>query len=318
MCNPVNLVIFSSREDVSTIARTISSALKSVPIGSIIDVIVNGNKQLAEQIDLWAMRNIEAVDELNIYHIPFADKGNAWNQHIHNIWQQNMNAIYIDGYVLVSRDAICALTRTLECDANALGTSGVPTVGSSAKLLNHRMREEGGFHGNLCAIKSKTLEQFRKRGIFIPIGMYRVDSIMGAFLSFNLDNINCTWNPHKYIPLTLTASWECEKKKWYKLKDVVAWIKRKSRQAQGDFENSAVKYHLTRLKCSFEELPSDVRGLVNTWLDSCPEEVLSLRRSSSRHKKAMENIVNYVSPESNVCGAVLIDSITKPSSGHSR
>ena len=312
--DPVNLVIFSSREDVSTIAGTISSAVQSIPNGSIVDVLVNGNKQLAQQIDTWALQNIKSVDQLNIFYIPLPDKGNAWNQHIHTIWREsmNMNSIYIDGYVRVSRAAISALASTLECNVNALGTSGVPTVGASAKLLSRRMQREGGFHGNLCAIRTEALRQMRNRGVRIPLGMYRVDSLVGAFLSFNLDNINHAWDPHKCVPLTVAASWECEEKKWYRWKDVAAWMKRRNRQAQGDFENSAVKYHLTRLKCSFEELPSDVRSLVDAWMNACPEDVSRLRHSSVRHKKAMENIVDYVSPDSNACGAVLINSLTRP------
>ena len=61
MDRPVNLVIFSSRENISTIAKTISCAIKAVPDGSFVDVLVNGNQELAEQIDLWVSQNMRLV-----------------------------------------------------------------------------------------------------------------------------------------------------------------------------------------------------------------------------------------------------------------
>ena len=249
MDRPVNLVIFSSRENISTISKTISCAIKAVPDGSFVDVLVNGNQELAEQIDLWVSQNMRFVNHLSIWYIPLSDKGNAWNQHIHKIWRNNMNSIYMDGYVRLSRNDICALSETLRCKKSALGTSGVPTVGKSAKVIRQTMHKDGGFHGNLCAIKLEALNQLRDRNIRIPLGMYRVDSIMGAYLSFNLDNKIFAWDPHQYLPVTSTATWENEEKKWYRWRDVFAWIKRRNRQAKGKFENAAVKYHLTDLKC---------------------------------------------------------------------
>ena len=65
----INLVIFSSRENITTIARTISCANEAVPDGSFVDVIVNGNQELAEQIDLWVSQNMGFVNYLSIWYI---------------------------------------------------------------------------------------------------------------------------------------------------------------------------------------------------------------------------------------------------------
>lgn len=297
MVSPVNLVIFAARENISTLTTSLSCALHAIPEGSRVDVLVNGNHELADQISAWICCNtaIEAK-QCQVWYISVADKGNAWNQHIHTIWQQDLDAVYIDGYVRISRDAIAALSKTLADNPTALGTSGLPTVGASARTLQQTMRTEGGFHGNLCAIKASALAQLRGRGIRIPLGMYRVDSIMGAFLSFGLDNTVHPWDPFRYLPTTTDARWECDEKKWYRWQDIVAWLNRRKRQIRGAFENAAVKYYLADSKRLPETLPDNVHELVLTWSRSNPNSANALIKQSVRHREAMHFFSDYVPP----------------------
>ena len=304
MDTPVNLVVFASRESFIAITNTLSCAIKAVPEGSRIDVLINGNKDLADQTYHWATRSIpHKTRHLQIWNIPVGDKGNAWNQHIHAIWQRDMDAIYIDGYVRVTKAAISAISKTLAINAPSLGTSGLPTIGPSAGKLRYKMQTEGGFHGNLCSIKSVALEQMRNRNIRIPLGIYRVDGLMGAFLSFGLNNTLHTWDPFRFVPLTTDASWVCDEKKWYHFRNIIAWKNRRDRQARGDIENAAIKYHLTELKCLPEALPENISKLVSTWSNSRPSEALTLINRSSRHRAAMAYINNYVSPTPSACTA---------------
>ncbi|MCP5163091.1 MAG: hypothetical protein H6999_05350 [Hahellaceae bacterium] len=297
MDRPVNVVIFASREKIPTLTETILCAINSVPDGSVIDVLINGNQELAEQIAREVVSPLSSETKpYFVWSIPVADKGNAWNQHIHEIWRGELNAVYIDGYVRVTREAIAAISHTFASEAAALGTSGVPTSGASAKAIRRQMAKQGGFHGNLCAIKSWALEQIRARGIRIPTGMYRVDSIMGAFLSFGLDNQTHEWDPFRFLPLTHAASWRCDKKKWYRFQDVVAWNSRRDRQARGDIENAAVKFHLADSKILPEGLPQDVRSLILSWSETCPSDARNVTFRSKRHAQAMAFIHGYAVP----------------------
>ena len=310
MDTPVNLAVVASRESFIAITNTLSCAIKAVPEGSRIDVLINGNKDLADQTYHWATRSIpHKTRHLQIWNIPVGDKGNAWNQHIHAIWQRDMDAIYIDGYVRVTKDAISALSRTLAYNASSLGTSGLPTIGASAAKLRRQMQIEGGFHGNLCSIKSAALEQIRNRNIRIPLGIYRVDGLMGAFLSFGLDSSMHTWDPFRFIPLTAEASWVCDKKKWFHVRSLVAWKNRRERQARGDIENAAIKYHLTELKCLPEALPTNIRSLVSAWSDLRPLDARTLINRSSRHRDAMAFISKYVPPAPDTCTAYKLSSM---------
>lgn len=299
MMEAVNLVIFASRESAETLHRTLSCAVNAVTEGSSIDVLINGNELLAGEAQHWVGRNFASLEPCpRIWSISASDKGNAWNRHIHDIWQGDRHAIYVDGYVRINPAAIEDMMETLSHDG-VLGTSAMPSTGPSARHLRNTMREQGGFHGNLCAISSTALHLMQNRNIRIPIGMYRVDSIMGAFLSFGLDNTENAWNPFKFIPLSPTATWECDAKKWYRPGDVLAWYKRRKRQAKGRIENAAVRYHLAELKCLPEALPGNVRELFRAWRKARPDEVLKVGGSANSHENVLRQILDYVEPKPN-------------------
>lgn len=292
---PINLAIFCSRESFFKATHTIRNAINAIPRGSIVDVLVNGNPVLSEQIDLW-IKSTTLGNNVRVWQILAADKGNAWNQHIHKIWPGTLDTVYIDGYVQISSSAICALTHTLANHPEALGTSGLPTVGYSARATRKTAIEEGGLHGNLCAIKAEALDQMRKRQIRIPLGMYRVDSIVGAFLSFGLNNLQNAWNPELFIPLTPDATWTCDQKKWYRAKDWLDWKNRRARQAKGDFENLAVKYQLAVLKTKLEDLPNDVNALIIEWQSGLAHNSMGAHVVSRRHQAALALLLRYTPP----------------------
>lgn len=199
------------------------------------------------------------------------------------------------------KNAIVSLCATCFNNVESLGTSAVPVVGRSSNILQRKMREEGGFHGNLCMIKAGAIFEMRNRGITIPLGVYRVDSIMGAFLSFGLDNVNRKWEPTRYIPVSLEASWDCDEKKWYRLKDIIAWRNRRFRQARGDIENAAFKYFMTRAKIKPEGLPKDIKSMVVSWCEACPEEAFNILNRNRLTREAMSYILNYSTPLDRDC-----------------
>jgi len=231
---------------------------------------------------------------VRIWSLEVADKANAWNQHIHEIWHQGIDAVYIDGYARITSNAVSNLLKTMKSNAEVLGSSGVPTIGRSAKSIAKTMEVEGGFHGNLCAIRSTAMVEMRKRKIRIPVGMYRVDAIMGAFLSFGLKNDTRTWEPKRYIPVTFDATWTIESKKWYRPQDIIAWYRRSLRQSRGKVENAAVKYHLTVENTAFEHLPEHVGQLFNRWKTACPADGAVMER---RYRSSFQYLEQFSPPD---------------------
>lgn len=293
----VNLVVFAARETVEVLTGTLSHAITAIPLGSRIDVLVNGNVELAVKTQRWVEESFEPSSSRPvIWSIETGDKGNAWNQHIHNIWPGVGHTIYIDGYVHISFDSVNAILATLSRDG-VMGSSAIPSSGASAQTLKKMMREHGGFHGNFCAISATALEKLRCQKIFIPLGMYRVDSIMGAFLAFGLDNTKHDWNPFRYIPVSTGATWRSETRKWYRPSDVRAWVRRNRRQRKGKLENSVVKFFLTRKKSRPQDLPRTMRHMFVTWDAAQETNASNLTVSFSRHRCAANQILEYVEPD---------------------
>lgn len=294
--NPVCLGIFVSRDDLATVQRAVRSAIAALPGGSRVDLMVNGNESLALKLKQTGSRPIGGRCEISVWNIACADKGNAWNQHIHTVVPNNWDTFYADSYVRIDGYSIEAMCKTLRSQEAVLGTSAVPSIGRSAIAQRQVMANDGGFHGNLCALSSRAVATLRQRCIKVPLGMYRVDSAMGAFLSYGLANLERKWSPQTYVPVTFEATWACDSKKIYRVDDWVSWWHRRKRQARGDIENAAMKYQLTTCSTPFECLPGDVKLLVEGLASNSPISIQSLLARSQRHRRAYEAILAYVRP----------------------
>lgn len=138
--------------------------------------------------------------------------------------------------------------------------------------MRNLMVQEGGFHGNFCCLTSHTLEQFKARGIRLPLGIYRTDATIGSILSFGLEPARHRWDTRRYIALAEDATWHIDTKHWWRLKDLKATVKRVLRQAQGRLENHAVRDHFSIRKLDPASLPYSVQELVSGWIERNPKE----------------------------------------------
>lgn len=280
----INVVIFASREkDIalkSVISHTVNT-LKNIGLNYTVDIIVNGNATLAKSLKSF----VDDFSFVELFAIPVADKGNAWNQHIHKIWREDAPALYIDGYVLIDESSVVNMLKKLS-GAEVLGTSGVPSNGFSARFLKRKMRSAGGFHGNCCMLSSTALQALKLNKIFLPLGMYRVDGLMGAFLCYGLAPKQNHWAPETYIPVTFDATWSVYSDSILTYHKIYGWWLRKFRQAKGDFENQALKYYMRFLNVDLDKLPKNMEEIMLGWKIANAEEYLQLTRRSFFHRKS--------------------------------
>jgi len=227
---------------------------------------------------------------VRVWYLAQRDKANAWNQHIHHIWDGASLTFYVDGYVELDPGAIHQLTHAMLAQPQALAGTGAPSVGRSSKKLRQELLVQGGMHGNFCCIRDSAMLALRQRGIRLPLDLYRTDSTMGAILSFGLDPAQNEWNPLKYIAVAPEATWLNEGKKWWRRADLQASYKRLNWQAQGRLENSAVRCHLAVRQLAPEALPETIAALVIDWVARCPEEAASLLRSNRRVGSALDRL----------------------------
>ncbi len=287
----VNVAIFAARETPEALVKTIATTLKAAGQGSCVDVLVNGNRLLADHTAQVFRPSGEAAQDLvRVWHISRGDKANAWNQHIHRIWNGAALAFYVDGYVSLAPDAITNLCHAMHTHPDALAGSGLPSEGRNSQKLRQEMLALGGMHGNLCCIRDRALLAMRQRNIRLPLGVYRTDSTVGAMLSFGLNPAQNDWSPLRFIALAPDATWQTTPKKWWRWDDLWATYKRRDRQAQGQLENQAVRDHLAVRQFPPEEMPVTGAALVLRWVERCPEEATKLMRTSLRVRRALQRL----------------------------
>lgn len=274
---PRSVAIIASREDVATLKNCIDSvirACKGKP--AVIDVLVNGNPQLAQQAATSPLEGAQP-HTVRIWSIRQGDKAHAWNEYVHRIWPQRGDAIFVDGYVEVEADAFDALDGALAALPDAWGATGVPTSGRSAGHLREQMLREGGFHGNLNLLREHVLHKLKTSGFRLPLGLYRTDSLTGALLMFGLDPAAHTWDKRR-IAVAPGAVWTVRAIGKLSYRNLVAHWKRMLRQAQGDLENRGVREHLAVKRLAPPLLPATSQALVRGWIAAQPAQARQLFR----------------------------------------
>ncbi len=278
---PWSLVVIASRESLPTLLLTLKAASIAARQLASIEVLVNGNAQLASGLvdHLAAAARPSQTSQMDapwpacrVWSIAVGDKANAWNQYLHRIWVAQSVVFFIDGYVRLNSDAISNLGRAMLGSPLALGGAGVPTHGRSAEQLRKKMVVENGLHGNFWCVRGSFLTRLRHHQFRLPVGLYRGDSLLGAVLSYDLDPGPNLWEDHR-IAVAYNASWQTDPKHWWHFSDIQAFAKRKFRQIRGDLEIRAIREHLTfRRKPAFA-LPVTCRHMVLDWAEDCPDDL---------------------------------------------
>ena len=264
-----SIAIFSSRETVDVLLASIAAAARAATGEEcVIDVIVNGNRALADALGAaLAQQANRAASPIRVWFIRLGDKAHAWNEYVFRIWPGSETAFFIDGYAQVMPDALHLIDAGLRDAPEKLGGSGVVSMGRSAESRP----EKRGVHGNLFALKGDVLAQLRKRGFRLPLGIYRNESLIFAVLAFGLDPAKNAWDDRRIL-IHPQATWSFRPLQLWRPADLRAQLRRILRQSQGKLENMAVRQHLAIAKKPPERLPRTILELVLAWLDAFPAD----------------------------------------------
>ncbi|WP_305822854.1 hypothetical protein [Massilia brevitalea] len=274
------VAIFAARETPAMLMGTVNAAIAACAGRQArIDVLINGNPALAEQFTAVARAIESDTCILRIWSIAAADKAHTWNEYIHRIWDTEGMAFFIDGYARVKPDALDAIARHLAATPTALAASGVPSCGRSAKRLREHMLAKGGIHGNLYAVTAEGMHALRNTGFRMPVGLYRTDPLLGAALTFRLDPVNSRWTRGS-VTVVAGATWDVDGIAELSYKNIVAYFKRRLRQAQGELESRAFREHTSLKRLPLHLLPATSQAMVNNWIDANPGEARSLFRKN--------------------------------------
>lgn len=290
--SPWAIVVFAARESPAVLMQTIQAAARASGKRAHIDVLVNGNPPLAQTIaaDLSAQEQAANTGQaVRVWSLAQGDKANTWNQYFHHVWNCEEISFFIDGYVRLNRDAVELLGDAVSASPGVLGGTGMPSMGGTAVALRAEMAKHGGFHGNFCCIRGEVIKQIRQRGIALPFGLYRVDSLVGSLLSFGLHPESNSWGKNRIL-VHPTASWQTDHRHWWRPSDVRAQVKRVFRQARGLLENQAVKDLFVVQRIRAEELPATAAMLVSQWLERSPDHASKILNGNVLAKRALADL----------------------------
>jgi hypothetical protein len=274
-----SIAVFAARETLPEMMATLDSVLTAARKPAVIDLLINGNEQLAISVaERIASRPMNGgTSTLRVWFITLGDKGHAWNQYIHFIQPRGQVVFFLDGYVHPDCEAFDYLGTSLLESSKALGATGLPRMGRSALRLRQEMIQHGGIHGNLFCLKGETVRRIVGIGFRLPLGIYRTDPTLGAALMFNLDPAHYDWDPARIL-VNPYASWSTKKRNWWRFSDLKDQAKRMLRQAQGVLENRAVRQHFAIRHASPADLPKTAAELVLNWVANYPGEARKISR----------------------------------------
>lgn len=289
------VAIFSSREDVQTLLKTIEATKRAVHCArACIDVVVNGNRALADalpsHLNLGAPDSSATGRVLKIWFVTMGDKAHAWNEYTQRIWPKSQFAFFVDGMARPNADAFDAMASGMSNNVEAWGATAVPTHGMSARSQRRILLTEGGIQGNLYAVRGVILRQLVDSGFALPRGIYRTDPLLAAALCFSLDPANNVWNS-KRIHVEIAASWDYDALKWWRFRDLVTHFRRVRRQHQGVLENAAIKQWLAVEKKSPSALPETAAEMVAAWMRRHPNDADKLLKSHRWCREALERLL---------------------------
>lgn len=264
------VAVFAARESAETIESTVQ-AINQAAAGTDchIAILVNGNRNLADLLShRYQQRTYSppAGIRIDIWFLEVGDKAQTWNAYVHRLFPGAELTFFVDGYAEPKPDALHLLSRAINESPQALAVTGVPSCGSSARRQAAFMLRSGGIHGNLFALPKRTMEEFRQRAIYLPKGLYRTDSLIGAILNFRFDPSRHPWDPRQIL-VQGNATWKITPLRWWHPGDIRTHVKRLFRQSQGQLENLAVSEHLGRQHRPPESLAPTARELVLQWWD---------------------------------------------------
>lgn len=273
-----SIAVLASREDPTELMATINALVLAAHKPSVIDVLINGNAELAETVSAAIARQEKSSShpQVRVWFLTLGDKANTWNRYTHDIWTGGELTFFVDGYVRVFPDALDRLQAELDSSPEALAGTGVPSTGRSATDWQKNAELENGLHGNLFAFRKSVMLEFRQRRIKLPLGLYGYDGLLGALIAFGLDPAHQEWDPNTRILVCKDVTWTHKEKKWWCLSDLKTQLQRRLKQSLRLLVVKAEQDFLAIRRKPPEQMPSTLAELVIEWAEKNPAKVRSL------------------------------------------
>lgn len=278
------VALIASRESVLELLATIDAIIASVERPTVLDVLVNGNPELASGVaDALSKRGgggWQDLRDLRVWSLVLGDKANAWNQYLHSIWPGDCLAYFVDGHCRPSPRGLALLDEALSIAPKALAATALPSMSRSAQQWRDTILNDGGIGGGFLALRSSVMADLRNRGFRLPLGLYGFDATLGAVLAFGLDPARNAWDMKGRIAAHPQATWYSTEKQWWRLSDLRTQLNRLVKVALRVLVGQALRDAFEPRQLQPEQLPRTTADIVLDWVARKPQEVWRVYRRS--------------------------------------
>jgi hypothetical protein len=270
-----SVAVLASREQPTELLATIDTILESAEKQTVIDIMVNGNPDLATKISKLIAQQVDINEHssvIRVWSLLLGDKANTWNQYLHRVWSGSGIAFFVDGYCRLSPNALRLLEEGMLSAPNSLAGTSVPTTGRSATRWREAVLNEGGLVGGFFAFKESVMKELRAKNFNLPLGLYGYDATLGAVIAFGLDPAKNQWKSKERIFAHPAVTWITNDKKWWRPSDVKSHISRTLKSGLRVLVGQAVRDFFELRKLPPEQLPRTTEEFVLNWVKNNPIE----------------------------------------------
>jgi glycosyltransferase involved in cell wall biosynthesis len=258
----ISVTVFCQNE-----AARISACLASIAAAGRlmrldVTVIANGttDASISRAQKTLADKNLSG----RIYSIAHADKSNAINHAFYTVRVPARMHVFMDGYAIIAPDSFRGFATMLSSHQEAVAATGIAGNGRTMRAATEETLQQGGrLHGQLHAFRPSFIDRMIDAGLFLPIGLYRGDGLLGSMACHDLDPLRNPWENHR-IKGTAEAVYKIPRLSPFRPRDIARQARRKVRQMRGRMENAA----LTRIiyQHGFGGLPEFADDMLTSWL----------------------------------------------------
>ncbi len=263
-----------------------------------VEVFVNGSTDDSAAIALRAARSTGL--HAQVWRIPYGDKANAINQALYSLPQGARLHVFLDGYAVVSPQALRALSDALDHCPAAVAATGVAGNGRTMRAATEETLLHGGrLHGQLHALRPDFVERLRQAQLRLPVGLYRGDGLLGSMACHDLEATGQAWDGHR-IAGAAQATYLIPQLAPWRPADIARQFRRKIRQMRGRLENAAIKSVI--YSGGYAALPASADEMISTWLAAggCPQTGLAdrafMRLALRQHARARAPTAGAMAP----------------------
>jgi glycosyltransferase involved in cell wall biosynthesis len=200
----------------------------------------------------------------HIYAIAHGDKSNAINHSFYGLRQRAKLHVFVDAYAIIAPNAFSGFAAMLSSHKEAVAATGIAGNGRTmAAATEETLRHGGRLHGQLHAFRPAFLDRLTEAGLFLPIGLYRGDGLLGSMACHDLDPLANPWESSR-IKGTVEAVYEIPRLSPLRPADVRRQYRRKLRQMRGLLENAALMSAIYSV--GFAHLPHYADEMISAWL----------------------------------------------------